>query len=378
MNAIANILREAADKIAALELPAPFRIELGKRYVRRDGSISGKIQHYSSLPNPHKFFDGKYHYMPDGHGFSDLQDNDIDLVREYVEPAPALPAPPEGFHKAMMGPVKGCGNSGDYIPGIAIFDAYRSGEWCTKDDWSGDQPKRIYALRIGSDIARLNGLELTLELGRTYATNSGEIVNPDFTSDLEPGDAWGDSSKPNLWNSIGQALIDGIAQPLSHPDSIREEIPAELLPLPALPSGFKELRWRGFGWATNHDVQFYFFEPANCWLGGPSMSQKAKGKSGYYLEAIPADKEPEPVKRREWTLHRHELNDFARIVDSSPFPHSKRIRVREVLPGDPTMEQVDALVRTLQNAFTFRVTNHPTWEAEARKALQPFTGKEPK
>jgi hypothetical protein len=48
------------------------------------------------------------------------------------------------------------------------------------------------------------------------------------------------------------------------------------------------------------------------------------------------------------------------------------VTVREVLPGDPTPEQVEALVKTLENAFTFRVTNHPTWETEAKAALAPF------
>lgn len=201
MKAIANILREAADKIAALDPPATLTAS------------------EPSLPDPPK-------------------------------PSPlAGLISPIGFHKAMMGPIP--------VPAENFnLDIVKliQGKWAS--GWLGNDPDGgTYALRIGSEIARLNGLE---------------------------------------------------------------------------------------------------------------------------PEAIPADKQPEPVKRREWDVHLDKLGDIWDCVEVNEEMDDGMIcvRVREVLPGDPTPEQVEELVRTLQNAFTFRVTNHPTSEAEARKALQPFTGKE--
>lgn len=312
-------------------------------------------------------------------------------------PAPTLPEPPEGFHPAMMGPIKGCGNSGDYIPGIAIFDAYGSGEWCTKDDWSGNQPKRIYALRIGSNIARLNGLELTLELGRTYATNAGEIVT--FT----------DACDGTMWNPIGQALIDGVAQPLSHPDSIREEIPAELLPLPKLPDGFKEWRWRGKGFSKS-SIRFAFGDVKDGWEVSPcdwASGNALYNQRYYYLEAIPctpddvfgpeaipADKELEPAKRREWDASIRKATGKICYRSSHDSPEIWEFtRVREVLPGDPTMEQVEELVKEAQEVV--HMLSNLIGDVKASRGiremahegltmnrdgllakLQPFTGKE--
>jgi hypothetical protein len=69
-------------------------------------------------------------------------------------PAPALPDPPEGSHPAMMGPIP-C-PSGEDTHDIALWATGES-EW-DHTKWAGALPQ-IYALRIGSDIARLNGLE---------------------------------------------------------------------------------------------------------------------------------------------------------------------------------------------------------------------------
>jgi len=67
--------------------------------------------------------------------------------------APALPEPPEGFHPAMMGPLKvmakgdQCSNVGSWLDG-----KFTTG-------WSGSDAGEPYAIRIGSEIARMNGLE---------------------------------------------------------------------------------------------------------------------------------------------------------------------------------------------------------------------------
>jgi hypothetical protein len=268
---------------------------------------------------------------------------------------PALPEPPEGFHPAKGGPIKGF-DSG--MRDDALFWNKEIESWCRATRGKGSLP---YALRIGSDIARLNGLGLNLEVGKTYATNAGEIVNLDFTSDLEPGDAWGDSSKPNLWNSIGQALIDGAAQPLDHPDSIREEIPAELLPLPTPPSGFKELRWGGL--SRKARGAYFFFYDRGDWVF--TLDSSPVDDDGPYLEAIPADK-PER-KAREWDVcvsdHTGELIPFRTGRET--------VRVREILPGEPTSEQVQTLVDEA-SAICDRLESQGWAPIPLRKALAPF------
>lgn len=62
--------------------------------------------------------------------------------------------------------------------------------------------------------------------------------------------------------------------------------------------------------------------------------------------------EPEPATRREWLVSINREN-------GQPYPHNDLddpkiwdvgVRVREVLPGDPTPEQVEALVREAEHA----------------------------
>lgn len=280
------------------------------------------------------------------------------LLNAEPKSAPALPNPPEGFHPAMMGPIKG-GSSSESIEGVAMRLENPS-KWDTGKSWGGSLSDSTYALRIGSEIARLNGLGLKLELGKTYATNAGEIVNPLRHALYNPPltDRWliGLGS-PKEWNSIGQALIDGVAQPLSHQDSIKEEIPSELLPLPKLPDGFKEWRARGYGTGeTSGKGEWVAGLPEHTgegryeWVHIPS-SATLYWPSRYYLEAIPADKpepepEPKPRKAREWkaSVNREngQLYPYHDEYDSQFWEPG--IRVREILPGEPTRDHVNELV----------------------------------
>jgi hypothetical protein len=276
-------------------------------------------------------------------------------------PAPAMPEPPEGFHPAMMGPIAHYSLDLIYDGDIALHH-YGVG-WVFDGVGNHNLP---YALRIGSDIARLNGLGLKLELGRTYATNAGGIVSglvKHGLTGMPEQDAF--SADVNEWNFIGQALIDGVAQPIDHPDSIREEIPAELLPLPTLPDGFKEWRWRGKAWKSEKA----FFTLAKIglhkWFELGNRAQPASGMDDrYYLEAIPADK-PER-KAREWDVYVSEGS----LLRYSASGLSEIVRVREIIPGEPTMEQVQALVDTLTKAVAHPVIG--AWLEDAEKALAPF------
>lgn len=63
-----------------------MKIEAGKRYVRRDGKISGVIEDGAGSPT-HAFTDGKWYYREDGTG--NLLEGEA-LIREYIEPAAGL------------------------------------------------------------------------------------------------------------------------------------------------------------------------------------------------------------------------------------------------------------------------------------------------
>jgi hypothetical protein len=307
---------------------------------------------------------------------------DADKVIAAPTPAPALPEPPEGFHPAMMGPIPHPAEpKSDDI--VTIWN----GGWSI-GGWQGTSKGEFYALRIGSDIARLNGLGLNLELGKTYATNAGEIV--DINESQGFSYIFKSSKRKGEWNSIGQALIDGVAQPLDHPDSIKEEIPAELLPLPKLPDGFKEWRWRGKGWKAKN-VTYAFASSLTDKFDLQGSNSTYGHTTGYYLEAIPADKEP--AKAREWEINHDGLSTYP-IAISVPFDQKRiepgmPVMAREVLPGEPSAEDVEKLVDALKHglkrmehleSYLAREKNAmPSVDAAigyARKALQPFTGKE--
>jgi len=70
-------------------------------------------------------------------------------------PAPALPEPPEGFHPAMMGPLKCLANDRQLRDVAMLLD-----DGWSVSLWAGINGGKFYALRIGSEIAMLNGLEV--------------------------------------------------------------------------------------------------------------------------------------------------------------------------------------------------------------------------
>jgi hypothetical protein len=72
-----------------------------------------------------------------------------------LESSSDLPEAPEGFHPAMMGPVKG---ANFMVPSSDIIGFEECGEW-DMSQWYGTAADQIYALRKGSQIAKLNNLE---------------------------------------------------------------------------------------------------------------------------------------------------------------------------------------------------------------------------
>ena len=65
-----------------------------------------------------------------------------------------IPAPKEGWAYVGKGPIKGCVPLGYTSPNIASIDEC---EWIY-GDWSGANINNHYAVRVGTQIARLNGI----------------------------------------------------------------------------------------------------------------------------------------------------------------------------------------------------------------------------
>lgn len=106
-----------------------------------------------------------------------------DRIASIVEP-PVVPAPPEGYHLPALGPVKGyaLAESGD----IRMW-LIGTSEWTRAE---GVSPRYYYAIRKGSKLAVLNGLEpepakptvepapFKLEAGKKYTRRDGQVVGP--------------------------------------------------------------------------------------------------------------------------------------------------------------------------------------------------------
>ena len=85
-----------------------------------------------------------------------------------------------------------------------------------------------------------------------------------------------------------------------------------------------------------------------------------------YLEevALPSDK-PEPCKAREWDVYVSEGS----LLRYSASGLSEIVRVREILPGDPTQEEIRALVVAAKNACQGMTRNQ---SLDLLQALAPF------
>lgn len=70
-----------------------IQLEVGKRYVRRDGNTTGPLESYDGYP--FVFLDPDYgeSYTEEGYYFQDRTEASRDLIREYVEPGPPTEGP---------------------------------------------------------------------------------------------------------------------------------------------------------------------------------------------------------------------------------------------------------------------------------------------
>lgn len=90
-----------------------MKVEVGKRYVRRDGSISGVMEDCDGHDG-YPFADQYESYTAGGKYYADsTKDHEFDLVSEYVEPGQS---------------------AGQTIPGLEEYKVLRYGR-ATKGDW---------------------------------------------------------------------------------------------------------------------------------------------------------------------------------------------------------------------------------------------------
>lgn len=67
-----------------------MKLEKGKRYVRRDGNITGALQFREEYPeDPQPWFDSAFDfwYFENGKGWATELNHPEDLISEYVEPS---------------------------------------------------------------------------------------------------------------------------------------------------------------------------------------------------------------------------------------------------------------------------------------------------
>lgn len=72
------------------EEPKPFRLEVGKRYVLRDGTVTAPLSYYDSPTFP--FTDGTTTWTKDGHYF-DGGKSKWDIIAEYADPLSGIQRP---------------------------------------------------------------------------------------------------------------------------------------------------------------------------------------------------------------------------------------------------------------------------------------------
>jgi hypothetical protein len=211
------------DLVSLYVEPAPFTIEVGKRYVTRDGrvtepvfetllegfTLAAKIQ---DDPSAYRI------YNADGTHARHIEA--LDLVSLYVEPV--TPVPPSGYSLYRDEPA--------IISELRTHDSHEpimhwsSANACWEAGLSRHGGCKFYAIKKGSALSYRCKLEtLKLEAGKRYVLEDGRVTFPLCTDDEYP-DTFvtgldDDKHILHYWNSDGSLYNEycTISSPISHP-----------------------------------------------------------------------------------------------------------------------------------------------------------------
>lgn len=172
-------ISELESRVAELEGDKPFTIEVGKRYVRRDGCVTGVLVANSGL-STYLFRDpdSGATYSVAGREFIHSE-NFMDLVSLYVEPV--TPVPPSGYslyrdEPAVISELR-CHDSHEPIMHWSSANA------CWEAGLSRHGGFKFYAIKKGSALSYRCKLEtLKLEAGKRYVLEDGRVTMPLCTS----------------------------------------------------------------------------------------------------------------------------------------------------------------------------------------------------
>lgn len=198
---------------------------------------------------------------------------------------PVLPGFSEPIYGNLKVPVKGEDLNNTDVALLNGINKWETGYF------SGEGPGNTYSLRLGSAIARANGIvspgELILKEGQGELFHDGQRrANDDFkngTTSKFIGSMHDDVADGYSyeWNRLKSEAANGIGG---------EEIPNGLPPLPTVPDGFHRWEYRGKGYdSTIPCVYAVFFEqfPEDGWRAIPDDPEPLRGNvDAHYIEAV--------------------------------------------------------------------------------------------
>lgn len=176
-------ISELESRVAELESDKPFTIEVGKRYVRRDGEVTGLLVANSGL-STYTFRDPSSGatYSNTGREFIHTE-NFMDLVSEYVEPATPVPLPEFLLYSHEYKP----------IAELKLHDSHDDIRWLDTETgaWVVGLPpynrSKVYCIRKGSALSYRCKLEtLKLEAGKRYVLEDGRVTDRLYTACQAP------------------------------------------------------------------------------------------------------------------------------------------------------------------------------------------------
>jgi hypothetical protein len=86
---IFKIIKTHLPELDYSDMTTPLSLQLGKRYVRRDGKITHQlVEHRKFTEFPFKDPATNYTYKPNGYYQEDEEEDSFDLIEEYIPPQP--------------------------------------------------------------------------------------------------------------------------------------------------------------------------------------------------------------------------------------------------------------------------------------------------